>query len=155
MIDQKCYCCSDLRFTKCCEPVLNEHSKATSPEMLMRSRYTAYVLKDERHLLATWAPSTRPQSVALENDQTQWLQLVINDHKIDKETGDTGEVAFQATFIAGDELCQMKERSNFIRKKGLWYYLDGENSIEKEMISRKAPCPCGSGKKFKRCCHAG
>ncbi|WP_163336900.1 YchJ family protein [Desulfopila sp. IMCC35008] len=155
MKDQKCYCCSDLEFSKCCQPVLNDHGKATSPEMLMRSRYTAYVVKDERHLLATWAPSTRPQSVALDKDQTKWLQLRIHDHTVDIGSGDTGEVDFQATFIAGDELCHMKERSRFICKKGFWYYLDGENSIEKKPINRKAVCPCGSGKKFKRCCLTG
>lgn len=155
MTDQKCYCCSGLEFSTCCEPILKDHSKATSPEMLMRSRYSAYVIKDENHLLATWAPSTRPQSLSLENDRSQWLQLSIHDHLIDTGTGDHGEVEFRATFIAGDELCQMHERSRFIRKKGLWYYLDGENHMEKKPINRKAACPCGSGKKFKRCCLSG
>ena len=34
-------------------------------EALMRSRYTAYVLKLEDYLLATWHPSTRPQQLDL------------------------------------------------------------------------------------------
>ncbi len=29
----------------------------------MRSRYSAYVLCNEQYLLATWHPSTRPESV--------------------------------------------------------------------------------------------
>jgi SEC-C motif domain protein len=155
MRNEQCYCCSGLAFSTCCAPILKDHSKATSPEMLMRSRYTAYVVNDEKHLLATWAPSTRPQSLNIANDQSQWLRLHIQDHTIDTKTGENGEVEFLATFIAGNELCQMHERSTFIRVKGLWYYLDGDNHIEKKPISRKAACPCGSGKKFKRCCSTG
>ena len=40
--------------------------------------------------------------------------------------------------------------------EGKWYYIDGSfNPIETDIlkkVSRNDPCPCGSGKKYKKCC---
>ena len=41
----------------------------------MRSRYTAYVRRDEAYLLRTWEASHRPSSVDL--DDTVWLGLEV------------------------------------------------------------------------------
>ena len=44
------------------------------------------------------------------------------------------------------------------RKDGTWYYVDGEvikpaTSVHQQpKVGRNDPCPCGSGKKFKKCC---
>ena len=52
------------------------------------------------------------------------------------------------------------ERSRFRRAEGRWVYLDGEMVKPKPVVreepkvGRNAPCPCGSGRKFKRCCGA-
>ncbi|WP_136798297.1 YchJ family protein [Desulfosediminicola ganghwensis] len=147
-----CFCCSDRPFNLCCEPILQDHAKATVPEVLMRSRYTAYVLKNETYLLATWAPSTRPGALLLEESTTKWLGLeIIASTEVVPES-DTGEVEFKARFIEGDQLYTMHEKSRFIRHSGLWYYLDGTCEIDKQKVARNGHCPCGSGKKFKRCC---
>jgi SEC-C motif-containing protein len=45
----------------------------------MRSRYSAYVLKLEPYLLATWHPDTRPASLNLETEATKWLGLEIRN----------------------------------------------------------------------------
>ena len=42
----------------------------------MRSRYSAFVLMIEPYLLATWHPSTRPESVGFEPG-TKWLGLSV------------------------------------------------------------------------------
>jgi SEC-C motif-containing protein len=50
------------------------------------------------------------------------------------------------------------ERSRFIRVGGEWLFDDGEivknQPITREgpKIGRNDPCPCGSGKKYKKCC---
>lgn len=147
-----CFCCSDRPFNLCCEPVLQDHAKATQPEVLMRSRYTAYVLKNETYLLATWAPLTRPKALALEESKTKWLGLEVVSSSAVSPDSDTGEVDFRARFIERDMECTMQEKSRFIRHSGLWYYLDGDCEITREKIARNGDCPCGSGKKFKRCC---
>ncbi|UNB77983.1 SEC-C domain-containing protein [Escherichia coli] len=35
-----------------------------------------------------------------------------------------------------------------MKENGQWYYIDGT----RPQICRNDPCPCGSGKKFKKCC---
>lgn len=150
-----CFCCSEKPFSQCCEPVINDHAKAINPMILMRSRYSAYVIRHERHLLATWAPSSRPATLDLADGKTKWLGLVVHSHSTISSDEDTGEVDFTAKFLNGDQLCELREKSRFIRHGGLWFYLDGENDTDCITVARNGSCPCGSGKKFKRCCLAG
>jgi SEC-C motif-containing protein len=108
----------------------------------MRSRYSAYVLKNSDYLRATWHPSTRPAGLDISDDETPWQRLLIVS---------TGEefVEFAAFYQGG----QLHERSRFAREGGRWFYLDGELLPPLEdKVGRNAPCPCGSGKKYKRCC---
>jgi SEC-C motif-containing protein len=147
-----CFCCSDIPFSECCEPILQDHAKALTPEMLMRSRYTAYVLENESYLLATWAPSTRPAALSLEENRVKWLKLTILSSSEDRLVDNTGKVEFSANFLQEDQLCKLHETSNFRRDAGLWYYVDGDANISRKKIGRNGLCPCGSGKKFKRCC---
>jgi len=52
------------------------------------------------------------------------------------------------------------EISRFLKKDGNWYFVDGQlvppkPEIRKQpKVGRNEPCPCGSGKKFKKCCGA-
>lgn len=120
----------------------------------MRSRYTAYVLKKAEYLLATWHSSTRPARLELKKDNVKWLSLDINSNNPGTVTATTGEVEFTARYLETEQLCSMHETSSFIRQHGLWYYLDGKCEVNCEKIGRNTLCPCGSGKKFKRCCHS-
>ncbi len=147
-----CFCCSDIPFNECCEPILQDHAKAVTPEMLMRSRYTAYVLEKEAYLLATWDPSTRPAALSLLENRVKWLKLTILSSNGQTSLSDTGEVEFSAEFIQDDQLCTLHETSTFKRSTGLWYYVDGVADISRKKLGRNGYCPCGSGKKFKRCC---
>ena len=50
------------------------------------------------------------------------------------------------------------EIAEFRREDGKWVFFDGElvpqaPYVRKEAkIGRNDPCPCGSGKKYKKCC---
>jgi SEC-C motif-containing protein len=50
----------------------------------------------------------------------------------------------------------MHEKASFIKEDGQWFYVDGDiikaPQARSEKIGRNAPCPCGSGKKYKKCC---
>jgi SEC-C motif-containing protein len=51
----------------------------------------------------------------------------------------------------------MNEISRFVKVQNRWFYLDGKvkSVANAEMTVNQglnAPCHCGSGKKFKRCC---
>lgn len=94
----------------------------------MRSRYSAYVLKLEAYLRATWHPSTRPQRLDLDDDAaaTKWLGLEVKRYEI---TGaDSAIVEFVARYKLGGRAQRLHEVSRFVRENGQWYYMDGENS---------------------------
>lgn len=92
----------------------------------MRSRYSAYVLKLEDYLLATWHESTRPASLGLHSPQAAmtWLGLTI---KRDEEHGDEAVVEFVArSRVGGGSAQRLHEVSRFRREAGRWFYVDGE-----------------------------
>lgn len=106
----------------CCGPFL-QGLPAPDAERLMRSRYSAFVLQQTDHLLATWHPSTRPASVELEA-AAQWLGLAIKDHR---STGaQSAELEFVARFRVHGKAVRQHERSRFVRESGRWWYVDGD-----------------------------
>ena len=119
----------------------------------MRSRYTAYVLKNEAYLLQSWHPSTRPDMLDLSNDTTQWKKLKIISSHDNKGENTVHFVAFFSNNINGkEEHLYLDENSEFI-KEDKWYYLKGLE-LKTGELTKNMSCHCGSGKKFKRCCAA-
>lgn len=116
----------------------------------MRSRYSAYTLKLGDYLYATWHPSTRPLSLDIQSDETPWLRLEVIATDKGVEGDSEGIVEFSAHYQGG----QLHERSRFVKEEGKWFYLDGEilPPVVAAKPGRNEPCPCGSGKKFKKCC---
>jgi SEC-C motif-containing protein len=117
--------CGHTSYARCCGP-LHEGGIASSAEALMRSRYSAYVLKREDYLLATWHPSTRPASLNLAAQQPSptWLGLDVKRHQQD---GEHAIVEFIARLrYSGGKAQRMHEISRFVREDGRWYYVDGQ-----------------------------
>ena len=118
----------------------------------MRSRYTAYTLGLVDYLLATWAAETRPATLARDDVDLVWVGLAIVGTRGGGGDEAGGEVEFVARALAGDRLTTLHETSRFVRQNGAWRYLDGDLTPETPTrVGRNAPCPCGSGRKFKRC----
>lgn len=114
----------------------------------MRSRYTAYVLGQVDYLQASWHPETRPQQLQL--DSHGWKGLKILATEPGKQQ-DEAYVCFVAYYeFQGQPACLL-ENSRFLKQQEHWLYVDGELK-HLGAITRKQDCPCGSGKKFKRCC---
>ena len=152
-----CLCGSGLAYTACCEKYLNGSEQAETAQVLMRSRYSAYVAVQKDYLLRTWHESSRPSQLVLEqSDNLQWLGLTIIETERGEAEDKRGIVEFVASYTTSNGEQSLHERSYFVKEQGLWFYLSGEikkvahSSAGK--TSRNAPCPCGSGKKFKRCC---
>ncbi len=124
----------------------------------MRSRYTAYVLLDESYLLKSWHSTTRPKTLGLQEDRRiEWLGLTVEGWEDGEPESERGVVTFTARFKVGDKREQIREASRFLREEGAWRYLDGTmlpptTASKEAKTGRNDPCPCGSGKKFKRCC---
>lgn len=145
----QCPCGSGLTYGQCCEPC-HLGRAAASPQALMRSRYSAFVLELEEYLRLSWHASTRPEGPLLAKG-TRWTGLQVLDHS---ESGDQGEVAFVATFQEANskDWYQLQERSWFLREDGHWQYLEGNANWLLLKPGRNDVCPCGSGRKFKKCC---
>ena len=97
---------------------------APDAEILMRSRYSAYVLKLEAYLLATWHVSTRPVELELAADKTKWLGLEVKRYLY--ESADRATVEFVARYKVGGRAGRLHEISRFVREDGKWFYVDGE-----------------------------
>lgn len=143
----RCPCGSSLAYAACCEP-MHLGAAAASPEALMRSRYSAFVLNNEAYLLTSWHSRTRPAELSLDGAET-WLALEVCSSKREQ---DLGEVHFKARYREAGAFFELEERSRFVREGEHWFYLDGEPVLTRLKPARNDPCLCHSGKKFKTCC---
>ncbi|RLV55834.1 preprotein translocase [Aeromicrobium phragmitis] len=91
----------------------------------MRSRFAAFQRGDADWLLESWHSSTRPPEIDL-SDNPRWRGLQILDTVDGGIDDDTGVVEFRATYLVGEELGILHERSRFAREDGRWRYVDGE-----------------------------
>jgi len=145
-LDQ-CPCGSGIAYSDCCQR-WHAGAPAPDPEALMRSRYTAYVLKNEPYLLDTWHFSTRPRDLDLETSP-YWVSLRIISSA---DEGSRGRVHFRASYQGGSGWGYLEEISQFVKEGVQWLYLEGETSEGVLKPGRNEPCPCGSGGKYKSCC---
>lgn len=123
----RCPCGTGEVLSECCGRYLvglGAGAAAPTAEALMRSRFTAFALGDEAHLLATWHPETRPESCPLDPG-TRWLYLTIDDVVAGTPFHTAGTVAFTAVYRDADGRGELHERSAFERVDGRWYYVDG------------------------------
>jgi SEC-C motif-containing protein len=87
----------------------------------MRSRYSAYVLRDEAYLQMSWHPSTRP-AAPVTDVATKWLGLEV---RAETNDGDSATVEFVARCRVNGRGQRMHEVSRFTREAGRWLYVDG------------------------------
>lgn len=123
---EPCPCGGGQRYTACCGPLHAGEQPAASAEALMRSRYSAYVLKLADYLLATWHPSTRPSELDLAADDSKWLGLDVKRHEVQDD--DRAMVEFVARYRIAGRGHRLHELSRFVREEGRWFYVDGELS---------------------------
>lgn len=157
-----CHCGSGKPFSECCEPVLNG-APAPTAEALMRSRYSAYAVKNMEHLEKSLIESKRGdfdvEAAEKWAEDSTWQGLEVIETVGGGENDDTGEVEFVARFMTGSGVNQHHhERASFTKVDGRWLYSNGKVMggvpfrRETPKVGRNEPCPCGSGKKFKKCC---
>ncbi|WP_305909661.1 YchJ family protein [Methylomarinum sp. Ch1-1] len=156
--DSLCLCGSNIDKEQCCAQLHSGARSAATAEALMRSRFTAYAQHNESYLLETWDSGKRPDGIDFSKEgDVEWTRLEIVGKKKGGEKDSKGIVEFKAYYTLEGEEYAMHEISRFVKKAGRWLYLDGMvKSVGKvgqqSNQGRNAPCPCGSGKKFKRCC---
>jgi SEC-C motif-containing protein len=124
MNTNNCYCGGPKKFQECCELYIRGIQKAPTAEVLMRSRYSAYVVHEADYLLATTHLQERKYHSKAEilnwAISNQWQQLeVINATK--------NTVEFKAYYIDAQLRHQIHhEFSNFVFEHDSWFYVDGK-----------------------------
>lgn len=128
----------------------------------MRSRYVAFTLADIDYVENTTDPASRAdfdRTGTLDwAKNSQWQGLEIVSTKDGGVNDTTGVVEFIAKFRYDNGDHVHHERSEFRKRDGKWYFVDGklvQAPVRREShIGRNDPCSCGSGKKYKKCCGA-
>jgi SEC-C motif-containing protein len=115
-----------MNYTQCCEPFHNAIQNAPTAQTLMRSRYSAYVLKNADYLLTTWYKSTRPKEMDFSQENINWQKLVILNTKKGTIKDDKGKVEFNAFYEQNGKTFVMHEISRFKKFGGKWFYVDGD-----------------------------
>lgn len=150
-----CPCGAQETFSKCCEPYLLGKKTASTPEILMRSRYTAYVKANIDYIEKTQTDNSdfNKNEALTWASESEWLGLEIKNAK-------RNVVEFIARYkIKGqDKICVHQEISEFVKNDEKWFFkkgtIVGAQPIKRTeaKVGRNDPCPCGSGKKYKKCC---
>ena len=159
---QTCPCGSGSSFANCCEQVIDGGRESQTAEELMRARYAAFATGAIEFIVATTHSSTRPEVNI--PDITDWSQSstwhglqIIETRDVDD---DKTFVSFEARFTQRGKEQNHREQSLFKREDGKWRFVTGEPlknitlRYETPRVGRNEPCPCGSGKKYKKCCAA-
>lgn len=155
-----CPCGSGRAYADCCEPIIAGLRPATTPEELMRARYSAHVGVQIDFIFDSTHPEHRQgidrQSTQGWAENTSWLGLEILD-TVRGGPGDAdGEVEFIARFREKEQIRTHHERASFQRDAGCWYFTDGQMVKPQPLVANKTgrndPCPCGSDRKYKKCC---
>ena len=160
--EDTCPCNSGKTYGECCEPIIKGAVKAETPEALMRARYSAYVSGEVLFLRDSSTAEVQEEfnekASRLWSKAAEWHGLEILSTEGGGPGDDKGVVEFRALYTANGEFCNHHEVSRFVRLDGEWKFADGdlvgETPIVREepKIGRNDPCPCGSGKKYKKCC---
>jgi SEC-C motif-containing protein len=162
IVTEICPCGSGKNYSECCEPIIKKTVPADSPEALMRSRYSAYAKCEVLWLRDSLEEEQRKQfdekGARQWSKQSEWMGLSIIRAETD-EANNKGKVEFSAKFKQNGVAREHREVSEFVRKNGKWFLTEG-NMVKPEPVRREQtagrndPCPCGSGKKYKKCCGA-
>jgi SEC-C motif-containing protein len=113
------------------------------------------VKKNVDYIKATQSPARRSEINWEETES--WANNSKWDH-LEIVAANDNQVEFIAYYAVDGKQVRHHERSTFVQVDGKWYFDDGEivkpGTIKRDgdKVGRNDPCPCGSGKKYKKCC---
>ncbi|MDO4839758.1 MAG: YchJ family metal-binding protein [Desulfovibrionaceae bacterium] len=162
-----CPCGSGKDYASCCQPYHDGKEWPQDAEQLVRARYSAYVLHKWQYLVDTHMAGPGDERLTAEEleertNGVNWQGLNIVGSGIcgEEEEDERGNpfVNFYAYYLMDDGLHQLGEHSFFAIKDEKLYYTGGVPLVPEPYrkaepkVGRNDPCPCGSGKKYKKCC---
>ena len=157
-----CPCGLPKPYEQCCRPYILEKDFAPTAEALMRSRYSAYVMGQIQYIAKTHLETGQDdfdvEAARKWSEESDWKGLEIVQVEKGGPKDEEGVVEFMASYISEGVLHKHHERSHFIKADGKWLYKEGDivtaSPVRRSQpkVGRNDPCPCGSGKKYKKCC---
>jgi SEC-C motif-containing protein len=163
-MQMNCPCGSAAEYAACCEPIIKGTSPAATAEQLMRARYSAYTQVEMEFLQESLHPDSRgdsdPEGARDWAQNSEWHGLVVLNTEAGGPDDDKGTVEFIASYTYEGEDKQYREVAEFERVDGQWHFRAGRPALRKPIVreepkvGRNDACPCGSGRKYKRCCGA-
>ena len=162
--DAPCPCGTRRPRAECCGPYVDGRAHAPTAETLMRSRYTAFAEANVTYIRDTLHDTARKDfDEAGTRDwatKSTWSSLEVREVVGGGPDDAEGVVEFIARYRYKGEPVAHHERASFVKEGGRWYFSDSEVPDQKPVVreepktGRNDPCPCGSGRKFKKCCGA-
>jgi len=148
-----CECGNKLEFRDCCGRFLDGSATPQTCEELVRARFVAFGLGNFDFIAATQLEPLPPE--VRERRVPEWESLEIVSTQQGTVDDETGVVEFVACYRAETRRLH-EETSRFVKVDGEWRYQDGDiQDLPAPGIGktgRNQACPCGSGRKYKRCC---
>jgi SEC-C motif-containing protein len=119
------------------------------------------VLANVDYVIATHHSSTRdevtPEGVKAWAEGSQWLGLEVLGTEEGGPADEKGHVHFRARYKQKGQTFEHIEIALFEKEDGQWRFVSAITppaTRGAEKVGRNDPCPCGSGKKHKKCCGA-
>lgn len=151
-----CECGKDRAFEECCGRLLAGQTTARTCEELVRSRFVAFGLGNFDYIDDTQIDRL-PDEVR-QGLRPEWESLEILECTDGQQDDQTGQVEFVAYYRHHGRRVH-HEISQFVKVEGEWRYKDGEiadhpaEPEDEDMVAAaNRQCPCGSGRKYRRCC---
>lgn len=130
-----------------------------TPTELLQARYQAHVKADVDFIVASTHPEMREKldQGVIQNwcKQAEWLGYQVEEEIIES---DKAFLTFLLRYEEASKAFNHYEKAEFRKLEDKWYYYDSSFpkpktfKREDEKVGRNDPCPCGSGKKNKKCC---
>jgi len=116
----KCPCNPSKLYINCCKKAHQNIHSVTTPEILMRSRYSAFVMANIDYLQKSHHSSTRPSNFEKKEILTwtksvEWIKLDVLE--VTENT-----VEFKAFFYENNSLNVIHENSFFEKENNHWVY---------------------------------
>jgi len=125
----------------------------------MRARYSAFATGAIDFIVNSTHSRTRKEVdlsfIRQWSETSTWHGLQILETKVVNE--DKAFVSFEAHYTQDGQEQSHREKSVFEREDGQWKFVTGDElknptvRYETPRPGRNDPCPCGSGKKYKKC----
>jgi len=124
----QCPCNIDKEYSKCCQKAHQNIYSVSSAEVLMRSRYSAFVFANMEYLQKSHHSKTRPskkenRDIKKWTKSVKWLKLEVLNTIYGTLNDATGTVEFKAYFMENSAINCIHENSKFTIENNHWVYV--------------------------------